>query len=360
MAALDQLDVSTVKYIRKDPAVADCFFNNDPVIAMLRTTLKEAYPGGNNVIQENFLYDSMPGGAYPKGGEFSLQEKQVEQGLTHNLKGHYVNISMSLEDVEIFNKGPAAAFPLIQTRIKSAFLTSGGGLAIEVYLNGIRAGYTRMMNGLAEIVNDGVANSWDSNTYVNYGTIVRGGAVGASLNSIPQNINGTIEYNTLVEQYLRASFGDVIPNVVSTTPLGYAYINEKFQPQQRLLTKNPTIGFLGMDFMGAQILISRYCPGSEISGAGTTDAQKLAANWLTESSGGLVTAYPTLSNETIWILNARRPYLQMYITNSALFGGGFTGFKVAQGNTKVAGQMLIWCQVTGLPRYHRQLFNVTG
>lgn len=54
MAELDQLNVSTLKYIRKTPALLDNFFQVDPLIAYLKLNVKEAFSGGA-LIQENFF-----------------------------------------------------------------------------------------------------------------------------------------------------------------------------------------------------------------------------------------------------------------------------------------------------------------
>jgi len=101
---------------------------------------------------------------------------------------------------------------------------------------------------------------------------------------------------------------------------------------------------------------SRYAPGSYISASG----DPIAVAFLKQSSNGAVTAYPTVAAETLWWLNAKRPYANFYISNDPEFGLGFTGFKPGQGNTKVAGQVLFAGAVTFAPRYHRQLYGITG
>lgn len=80
-------------------------------------------------------------------------------------------------------------------------------------------------------------------------------------------------------------------------------------------------------------------------------------------SGGAVTAYPTLAvatSETLFWINAAKPYLNLYVSTDPEFGFGFTGFKPAQGNLKVAGQCLAALNLTAAPRYHAQVFGITG
>src|SRR5207253_3402925 len=135
---------------------------------------------------------------------------------------------------QVINKGDNAAFRLIQSRTTNAYMTMGAFIDIAIPLNGQLANYTKNINGLAEALNDGSTNSWDGNAYTTYGTITRGGAVGTTINSVPVNINGTIEYPALEENYGTSSFGpNKEPTHLVTTYLGYSYIKEKFQTQQR-------------------------------------------------------------------------------------------------------------------------------
>ena len=300
----------------------------------------------------------MIGGPYAKGQDFDISEPQVEQELQFNIRFMEVNVTLTKEDIQVINKGANAAFRLIQSRTTNAYMTMGAFMDIAMFLNGQQANYTKNVNGLAEALNDNSTASWDGSTYSTYGTIARGGAVGTTINSAPQNINGTIEYTTLEEQYGNASFGpNKEPSHIITTYLGYSYIKEKFQTQQRFNdTQDPKIGFNGMKFNDAIVLRDRYAPGTYISGTGDPNA----VNFIKFMSGNALTAYPTVTGESLWMLNVRKPYFNVYISDDPEYQLGFTGFKPAQGNTKVAGQVLLAWQCTWAPRYHRQLYNITG
>jgi hypothetical protein len=358
MAESDQLTVATRRYIRENPKLVDSVFQRDALLSYARRNVQETFDGGR-LIQEDIIYDGLHGGAYAKGADFNINEKQIEEGLQFNIRRFYVNITMSKEDIQVENKGRAAIFKLIDSRMQAAYMTLGAHMAISIYLNGQNAGYTNNFNGLAEALNDGSTNSWDGNTYTTYGGLTRGGKVGTTINSVPVNVAGVIEYNAMEEQYGNASYGstEYEPNLGLTTQLGYSYIKSKFQTQQRFNdTQDPNIGFNGMKFNSATLVKSRYSPGTYISG--TSDP--IAVEYLTTSSNGAVTAYPTLTAETLWWLNARTPFFSFYVTNDPEFGFGFTGFKPAQGNTKVAGQVLASCAVTFQPRYHLQMYGITG
>src|SRR5882762_10329631 len=168
MPELDQLNVSTRRYIRDNPALVDNWSQNDPLIAYLKLNVRENF-GGGLFIQEGFTYDNMIGGPYLKGKEFDITEKQVEQAKQLQIKFFEVNVTLSQEDVEVLNKGPLAVFNLIDSRMTTAYQTLGIQMAIAQYLNGINAGYTSNFNGLAEAINDGTNVSWDNATYTTYG-----------------------------------------------------------------------------------------------------------------------------------------------------------------------------------------------
>jgi hypothetical protein len=362
MAEMDQINVSTHRYIRENPALVDNVFQNDPLLAYCKLNLREGWDGGL-LIQEDFFYDGLIGGPVGKGQEFDISEKQVEQGCQFVPKIEEVNVTLSKEDIQVFNTGPRAAFKLIDSRMTNAYMTMGANLAIGLYLNGQTASYVKNLNGLAEICNDGTTASWDNSTYTTYGGITRGGTVGGSLNGHVTNVNGTIGYNALEETYGDASYGNVEPNLGVTTVKGYSYIKEKFQTQQRFNdTQDIAIGFNGLKFNSATIIKSRYVPGSDIANT-SSDANKIAVTMLKTMSGGAVTAYPTLAvpaSETLFWLNARKPFLNFYISTDPEFGFGFTGFKPAQGNLKVAGQVLFAGNFTAAPRYQGQLYGITG
>ncbi len=364
MAELDQLTASTRRLIREDPKLIDSVFQADPFLAYLRQTLRKDFTGGHR-IDEPIIYDGLIGGAYLKGREFDITERQVEQNLQFTMKKYEVNVTLALEDVHVENMpGPQRAFSLVRSRMSTAFMSLGAHIAISLYMNGTRTNFTALVNGLAEALNDNATVSWDNNTYTTYGTLTRGGEVGNAINARVTNVNGNITYNRLSQDYAAASFGSLMPNLGVTTPLGLVYIKNHFQPQQRFMTVDPVIGFRGLEFEGARIIVSRYAPGTHLTdpaNAGTNDP--VAVTFMTQSSKGALVAYPSTAvtaSETLFFINARQPYLNFYVARDRLFGFGFTGFKGAQGNTKVSGQVLAAINLTVTPRYHAQLHGITG
>lgn len=363
MAELDLITLSTRRFIKNARnKILDNIYQNDPVFAYMRDTLKIDFTGGR-LIQENFLYDVPNGGPYDRGQSFNITQKLTKQAMSVVPKFYYSNITLYKEDIQVFNNGSdEAIFSIVKAATEEAYTWIGAQLSIGLYLDGVQSGYTRNINGLSEALNDGTTQGWNSQTYSTYGTITRGGTVGAALNSVPQNIGGTIEIPRLEEEYGNATFGDKEPNVIATTVLGFSYLKEKLFALQRYESTNDIkAGITGLKFNGATILRSRYVPGSAIVNRGDVAVNAFMDN-MTGVSG---TNYPTVGGatnaETLWLINARNPYLNLYISSDPEFRFGFTGFKPAQDNTTIVGQILFAGNITVPgPRYHRQLFGITG
>jgi hypothetical protein len=219
-------------------------------------------------------------------------------------------------------------------------------LAIALYNDGQTAGRTLQLNGVAESLNDGSNASWNGQTFTQYGTLARNGTIGAALNSPmtgpTSNVSGPITYKILEEAYNSVVIGDEYPNLMVTTNLGMSYIKEKFQPQWRVETQDPKIGFNGVKFNQAMIIQSQYAPGT----VAPSSASQLG--WTTVTAG-----------ETLFYFNTK--YWRLYVTDDPEFGFGFTGFKPAQDTLVVAGQYLFTGNVTcQAPRLNKQLFAITG
>lgn len=357
---LDQINVTTRRYIDLEPKLSDFIYNQDALNAMLRKQMEQKFTGGSS-INEDFIYDSMPGGGYLKGKTFSTPQKQTEQQLRWDMKYMEIAVTLYQEDIEVLNTGPAAFISILKSRVDQAYMSLGAYVSIATYLNGVDAGYTANLNGLTEALSDGSTNGWNAATYATYGSLTRA-TYSPTLNSKPVAVtNGSIEYNTIDATYMDAFYGSGTyePNLLVTTPIGYSYIKSKFQTQQRFQEVSaPDIGFRGLSINGATLVASRYCPGSYLSGSSGL-ADKVAVNYLTETSNGDVTAYPSSTGETLFILNARKPFLKYYVAPGR-FGGGFRDFVPTGNNTVLTGLVLLGHQLTVQPRYHRYIYGFTG
>lgn len=357
----NQIDLACDRFILDNPQILDNTFHRDPLIGYLRDTVEEQFTGGRRLLESDFEYDAENGGAYDIGDEFDTSEKQAEDAFQLPMQFYYSNVTATLEELEVFNKGPKAIYNFLNTRMSRAFRTIGAHISISQYLNGSRPGYTRIITGMAEALNDGSTNSWDGNKYPTYGNQTRGGTIGTALSSVPFVTGTTLSRKDIEDSYSQATIGEGEdePNIGVTTYKGFSAFKSKFEGLQRFESvQDPKLGFTSIKWMNAYLMRSRYAPGTAISGTQTNEITRVANAFLNKSSKGLVPVYPTVTTETLWWLNIRRRFVRFMISNSPKFGFGFTGMKAAQANNKVAGQILASVAlIFRSPRNHCQAYG---
>jgi len=346
---LDPVNTAATKNIM--PGLADNFFKNDPLLEFLKRRVHK-YPGGP-LVQENFLFKPMKGSAYAKGvGGFDISKRQTFAGLQFTPRYYQVSVPELLEEIEIEVNGSTAVLSMVKTDLGNAALTMSAILAIDLYKNGQNVGGTDrsiMLNGLDEALNDGTNAGWEGSAFSSYGSQVRadvGAAIKTPVGLINSNLAGAITFRALEHTYQSLVLGAEHPVIGVTTNRTMGYISENFQPHQVVDAIEPTIGYVGVKFKQATIIESQYCPGAD----GVNDADLGNYNNATE---------------TFWWLNpgpeGEDAYLKLRISTSTKFQFGFTGFKVAQDSTTVAGQILFGGNVTcRSPRLQRQLFGING
>jgi len=346
---LDPINTATTKNIM--PGLADSFFKNDPLLEFFKAR-HHVYPGGP-LIQENLIFKPMIGRAYAKGvGGFDISKRQTFTGLQFGPRYYEVSIPEFLEEVEIEVNGPTAVLSMVKTDMGNSALTMSAILAIDLYQGGQNLGgvdRTLHINGLAEALSDGSAASWDGQTYASYGGQTRadlGPAIKTPVGLVAANVGGAATFRTYEHTYQSVVLGKEHPVIGVTTNRNMGFISETWQPHQVIDSVEPTIGYIGIKFKQATIVQSQYAPGAD--GVNDTDI----GNY-------------NNATETFWWLNpgpeGEDAYIKLRISVSPLFQFGFTGFKPAQDNTVVVGQILGALNVTVRNiRLQRALFGITG
>lgn len=384
---IDELNATTLFEIFPR-TVKDNYFLGSPFLAYSRDHCLVPFRGGS-FMQNTFLYQPLIGDFYQTGATFNIQKQQTLAATRFDPKTVEVSVPEFLEDIEITNKGPLAVFSRVKADLQNAVMTLNAKVAIALNRHGQAAAggvvdnRVKFINGWSEALNDGVTNSWDGNVFTTYGGQLRNGAIGAALNSIPvwagdQNgAAGMITYALLEESYQNASINSATPGGTGEPDLGvcnkaaYAYAKERMQVQQRFSQeRDPIWGMMGWRFNSAMILKDDYFPSLKY---GKNDA--FLGNYLTSSfvsaatpasSSNLPALTTVAPTEVFCFFNTRssgggddQKNFLLRISDSALFGGGFTGFKPAQDNTKVVGQVLLGLNAE-FPsnRLHVQIYGI--
>jgi hypothetical protein len=367
---LDQINVTTRRYIDTEPKLADLVFNNDPLMSMLEENCLQRVGGGSS-WNSNIEYDVQDGGAYSKGQDMAADQRQIEQQLRFDPKYQSVMIPFYKEDIKVLNVSGnmEAVVDLITERVDSAYMQLGAQTALQLYLQGQTGNYVKMLNGMQEAFTDGSTAGLTSDTFPTYGTLTRATYGGRMLAPAPINFaGGNITLPQIDAMYQSVNFGsgDYEPNVIMTTVKGFGYIRNNYQTQQRF--QNVTVakgGFRGLEYNGAVVMSGRYVPGSYLTAnSGTND--KVAVRFFTWTTGGALTAYPTLSGlstgESIWVLNVRKQMMKYRVSANRPFNGDLDddGFIPSAGNTKIVGKILLAHNPCFLPGYGCYGYNFAG
>lgn len=339
MPNVDELNTVTQWNIM--PGLADLFFKNGIVLSYIKEKRMKTFEGGIG-IQESLLWKPLKPVAYAQGMSFDLTKYPTKAALRFTMKKYAVPVVEYLEETEIEMRSPHAIIDSVKVDLANAAMSISAMLEIDIMQHGqnLAGGADRSLrlNGFEEALNDGTNASWAGNTFTAYGQQQRadiapalnpaGGTwAGGQAPVVPANINGAITNRVLEHSYSSCIIGKEHPVAGITTNRGLAYILEKYAPMQRLAdTVEPTIGWPGVKFKGATIMASQYMPGRD----GIDDP--LLGNYY--ASGG----------ETFLWLNpgpdGDECYFRLHTAASPKFQFGFTGFKVAQDNTMLAGQIL--------------------
>lgn len=347
---LDEINTATTKYIM--PGIVDNFFKSDPLLAYLKKNRWKVWEGGPQ-IQENYLFKPMIGGAYKLGATFDISKRQTKSGLLFDPRFYEVGVTEYKEDVLLRAAGPTAAFSIVEADLADAALTMSAMLANDLYRHGQAIGAvdrTASLNGLEEALADGINNTFSGVNFTSYGGQTRAD-VAPALNSptglITASVPGAaITYRVLEHSYQSCVVGDEAPKIGITTNRAMGFINENFAPQYKIDTTEPEIGYTGIKFKTATIMQGQYVPGQD----GVNDP--IIGNSLN-------------STETFWWLNPGgeddKRLMTLYFASAAELQFGWTGFKVAQDNTVLAGQILFGGNFTvRAPRLMRGLFGITN
>lgn len=351
---LDAVNAVTLKVIWPRQ-ITDNFFRAIPFFTMLRDKAIQTFDGGT-LMQYPFLFNAEMAGAYQPGSTFNIDKVDTIAAQQFREKYYYSNITEFKEEIQVRNRGEAAVFKLLDARMKNAMMTLTTRIALDAWRHGQALGSSNRgmnINGISEALNDGFAPSWDGNVFPTYGNQARNGVVGASLNSVPQWLGktdgstGKITYDQMENMYQLASQGNISPDLAVTSKRGLTILKNALQVQQQFNQEtDPRYGFEGIRLNKMLITKDDYCP----SALGANDPR--LGNYLTGSianpfNGTTPTGgFPTYANannltvgEILFMLNTDTWIYR--VSSDPEYQFGWTGFKPAQDNTRVSGQVLV-------------------
>lgn len=337
--------------------VADNYFYASAWQTYLRAQgLFETWQGGL-YAQDQFLYNRFPVHAVKRGQSVRPTRTPYLAGLTWDLRIYKAPIVEDLIDLELVNRGPNAVFKLIDLDLTVASASITDTLAIVGNFNGqnISASNDRSMhvNGWVEALNDGVNVGWDGNVYTSYGDTPRAGLNGA-LNSTPFYCGTpTGELGILSPEILSMTYNDLCigmnaPDIGVGSKSLVASIEAQMLPQQVISMEDPYYRRMtGLKWKKAIIFPSDLWP-SQRYGRNTPSGNYDTTNMTVTAPAGITRSFSAqnispgttlkVGDVFAWF-NTGKWYC--LISDSELFGMGFTGWHSNPLNYQVAGSIQV-------------------
>lgn len=377
--SVDELLASTKRFIYPQKVI-DLFFLNTPLLAYIRKNCMKEFTGGR-LIEGTVMYAPLIGGFYFKGDTFNTTARQILAAIQFDPKYSEVSIPFFKEDIQVLNKGPEAFLSLMDIKLENAMDTLSAiwdialmnhGLASATNIVGSRA---QFVNGFIEAFNDGITPSWEGSIFASYGQQLRNGVISSALNSPAPYFCGNsagavgpFSYPVIEETYRSCVIGGEAPDIGIGSRAIISFLLERTQPQQRFTQEaDPNFGFESVMVHRARVMEDEYFPsliygkndpdlGNYLTSTFTSPASSDSSAFVVKGSNMPASTVINVGEVFMW-LNTKHTHL--FISDDSEFGGGFSGYKPAQDNTKVVGQVFTAgnLMVDG-PRYGRIVMGI--
>jgi hypothetical protein len=249
------------------PVLVDQVFIANPLFARLRAKNQIIIDSGREIILP-FIYDKLTSGSYEYADTFDVAYKKTDDYMKFDWKGAWVNITIDNWTLAL-NNGVEGVIPLLEAKMHNAEMTLIDTLSSWVATDPTDG---KAFDGLWNGVDDG-------NTYGTYGNITRtaGFSYGVTgyqaLNSYIDSTGGNITLDRLRYAMGKATVGNKTPDLIVCRQNIYDQIWARVQPQQRFLGDRNNdlvnVGFKGIDFDGAAIMVDNNLPEGYLYGLNT-------------------------------------------------------------------------------------------
>ena len=245
----DELDAHVQdKYI---PILQDQFYYSFPLITRLMSKSKVIYDSGQKIVQP-VLYGDLNAGWYTGLDQFDISTKETTTVAKFDWCQMYVNVTLD-GTTELKVEGDEKILSIVATKMDNAQKTFSKKMEQAIFA--VATGANAIECLVAAIATTGT-----------YGEIAKGdyswwrGQVNST--------GGAFSMSMLQAIYGDCSDGNVQPDLIITTQDIYDKIWARTQPSQRGdLTNGPDlakVGFTGISFNKATIVVDNYCPSGYI------------------------------------------------------------------------------------------------
>ena len=231
------------KYI---PVLMDQFYYSTPLMAQLMSKTKVIYDSGAKIDQP-VLYGELPSGWYSGLDTFDISAVETTTLAKWDWKLFYVNVTLDGE-TELKIEGDEKILSIVETKMNNAQKTFTKQFSQALYASQGAKALVPLTTALATTGDYGEISKTNYSWW-------RGQV---------NTTGGAFDMDMLQGMYGDCSDGAVQPDLIVTTQNIYDKIWLRVQPQQRGNLDNTPglarVGFSGISFNKATILVDTYCP----------------------------------------------------------------------------------------------------
>lgn len=236
------------------PGLIDNTFKSIPLTVRLIERDNIKYEGGSE-LRQPFIYDKMPSGWYRGQDTLNVTQKNTQTAMRFDWKFGYSSINLPVSDL-LMNSGPQAVSSLVTSKMQQAEMSLREDIATAMFNDGTG-------NEGKEIVGLRLAVH-DTGTY---GGISRTSVEGTKLVSYVDATGGDLSLAQVQRAMGRATVAPEKPDLIVTTQSQFNRLWVLVQPNQRYQAAPGLlgeVGFEGINFNGATVVVDQSCPAGEM------------------------------------------------------------------------------------------------
>lgn len=235
------------KYI---PVLMDQFYFSTPMKTLLMDKARVTYDSGAT-IRQPVLYGEETNGWYSGLDPFDISKVETTTLAEFDWKLHYTNVTIDGE-TELKVEGDEKVLSLVETKMDNAGKTFNKRFNQAMFTSAGAKAILPLTDAIAESGTYGGISKDDESWW-------RG-----NVNST----GGAFDMDMLMTEYGNCCDGPIQPDLIITTQAIYNKVWLRVQPQQRgNLDNTPAlakVGFTGIQFNKATIVVDNYCPDGYI------------------------------------------------------------------------------------------------
>ena len=315
----------------------------------------------------------MPASFYKMGATFVATKQQTLGEVVFDMKFCQTQVTEFLEELDVYAKGENTVFSLLDEDLENGLSSISDLVSFKAWGDGQTD--DSEPNGFAEGIGHPTLPSWNGLVATTYGQADRTGTYGRAVNGNifwagdADGSPGPVDFDILEQAYRAATKGPREPDLFIVNKKGFSYVLNKLEPAYRYTqdVRDPYWGGSGFKFHNAYVMVDEHAPSTQ----GLSDDDNFGlGNYKTAAFTNPLTGTPdnNFPNSTAatnltpgevgFFVNT--DFMVMRVSDSPMFGFGFSGFQKAFDSNKVVGSIQAALNFEMQSSYHAQVYGIGG